>query len=413
MLKSTNCLLAINNYYYRRGGAEVLFLEHNRLFEMMGWQVVPFATRHPNNLPSAWSEYFPDEIELHADYGIANKLIRVPRVIYSVQTRQRMRWLLDNVRPQIAHVHNVYHHLSPSLLPLLRKRGIPAVMTVHDLKLACPAYTMLSGGKPCERCRSGKLYNVAIHRCMKGSLALSSLVMVESYLHRLLALYEKNIDRFIVPSRFLLERLVQWGWARDRFAYIPNFVELERFKPNSSPGRRFVYCGGLVDVKGVATLVQAAIKARQPLTIVGSGPDEGRLRRLSEATRADIIFTGHLPKEAVTAALQEARAVVVPSECHENAPLAVLESYAAGRPVIGSRIAGIPELVREDETGALYPTGDADALADALTRFAQLPDGRIAAMGAAGRAWVERDFNAAIYLERQLELYDSLGVLVR
>ena len=95
MLKSTNCLLAINNYYYRRGGAEVLFLEHNRLFEMMGWQVVPFATRHPNNLPSAWSEYFPDEIELHADYGIANKLIRVPRVIYSVQTRQRMRWLLD------------------------------------------------------------------------------------------------------------------------------------------------------------------------------------------------------------------------------------------------------------------------------------------------------------------------------
>jgi glycosyltransferase involved in cell wall biosynthesis len=111
--------------------------------------------------------------------------------------------------------------------------------------------------------------------------------------------------------------------------------------------------------------------------------------------------------------LQEARAVVVPSECHENAPLALLESYAAGRPVIGSRIAGIPELVREDETGALYPTGDADALADALSRFAQLPDGRIAAMGAAGRAWVERDFNAAIYLERQLELYDSLGVCVR
>ena len=413
MLKSTNYLLAINNYYYRRGGAEVLFLEHNRMFENIGWQVVPFAMRHPNNLPSAWSEYFPDEIEFGASYGLAGKLARAARVIYSTQARQRMRRLLDKVRPQIAHVHNVYHHLSPSFLPLLRERGLPVLMTVHDLKLACPAYTMISGGKPCERCRGGKLYNVAVHRCIKASLALSSLVMVESYLHRLLGLYEKNIDRFIVPSRFLLDKLVQWGWARERFAYIPNFVDVDRFKANSRPGRRFVYCGGLIDIKGVATLVQAAVLARQPLTIVGRGPDEARLRALSEANGGDVIFTGHLTKDALAAVVQEARAVVVPSECHENAPLALLEAYAAGRPVIGSRIAGIPELVREDETGVLYPTGDAEALAAALIRFAQLPDARVSAMGAAGRAWVERDFNAAIYLERQLGLYESLGVRVR
>jgi glycosyltransferase involved in cell wall biosynthesis len=91
----------------------------------------------------------------------------------------------------------------------------------------------------------------------------------------------------------------------------------------------------------------------------------------------------------------------------------LLESYAAGRPVIGSRIAGIPELVREEETGMLYPAGDAGALADTLARFARLPDARVNAMGAAGRAWVEQDFNAAIYLERQLGLYDTLGVRVR
>jgi glycosyltransferase involved in cell wall biosynthesis len=413
MLKSTNCLLAINNYYYRRGGAEVLFLEHNRMFENVGWQVVPFAMRHPNNLPSSWSEYFPDEIEFGENYGFAGKLARAPRVIYSTQARRRMRGLLDKASPLIAHAHNLYHHLSPSVLPLLRERGIPVVMTLHDLKLACPAYTMMSGGKPCERCRGGKLYNVALHRCLKGSLALSSLVMVEAYVHRALGLYQRNVDRFVVPSRFLLEKLVQWGWARERFAYIPNFVEVDRFKPDSPPGRRFVYCGGLIDLKGVATLVRAASLARQPLTIVGRGPDEARLRALSEAHGGDVVFTGHLAKDALARVVQEARAVVVPSECHENAPLALLEAYAAGRPVIGSRIAGIPELVREDETGALYPTGNAEALAEALTRFAQLADVRVAAMGAAGRAWVERDFNAAIYLERQLDLYDSLGVRVR
>jgi glycosyltransferase involved in cell wall biosynthesis len=413
MLKSTNCLLAINNYYYRRGGAEVLFLEHNRLFENIGWQVVPFAMRHTKNLATPWSDYFPDEIELGSDYGLAAKLVRAPRVIYSLQARQKMDALLASVRPQIAHVHNIYHHLSPSVLPLLMERGIPIVMTVHDLKLACPAYSMLRGGKPCERCRGGKLYNVAVNRCIKGSLALSSLIMLEAYVHRALKLYAANVDRFVVPSRFLLDKLVQWGWARERFIHIPNFVDIDRFKPGTETGRRFVYCGRLDEAKGVETLVRAAAVARQPLTLIGSGPLEARLRALGGELGADIRFPGYLTKDAVAAAIAEARAVVVPSECHENAPLALLEAYAAGRPVIGSRIAGIPELIREDETGALYQTASVEALAEALARFARLADARVATMGAAGRAWVERDFNAAIYLQRQFELYDSLGVRVR
>ncbi len=413
MLKSANCMLAINNYYYRRGGAEVMFLEHNRMFENVGWQVVPFAMRHPNNIATPWAEFFPDEIEFGSSYGLGAKLVRASRVIYSMQARQKMKSLLHRIQPQIAHVHNIYHHLSPSILPLLKQHGIRVVMTVHDLKLACPAYTMMLRGKPCERCHGGKLYNVAVNRCIKGSLALSSLVMVESYLHRLLRLYEANIDRFIVPSRYLLDKLVQWGWARERFVYIPNFVDIERFKPGSSVGRRFVYCGRLDELKGVETLVRAAAMVRQPLTLVGSGPHEASLRGLADSLGGDVIFSGYLTKDALAAVIQQARAIVVPSECHENAPLALLEAYAAGRPVIGSRIAGIPELVREEETGVLYPTGDAEALAAALTRFAELPDARVTAMGAAGRAWVEQEFNAALYLERQLDLYGALTARVR
>ena len=413
MLTSTNCLLAINNYYYPRGGAEVLFLEHNRLFENIGWQVVPFAMRHAKNLTTPWSNYFPDEIEFGADYNLAAKLVRAPRVIYSLQARRRMRALLDTVQPRVAHVHNIYHHLSPSVLSLLKERSIPIVMTLHDLKLACPAYTMMRGGEPCESCRGGRLYNVAVHRCIKGSLALSSLVMAEAYVHRALGLYSANVDRFVVPSKFLLEKLVEWGWPRARFVHIPNFVDIDRFKPRAEAGRRFVYCGRLDELKGIETLVRAAALSHQPITLIGRGPLEARLRALSAELGADVAFPGYLTKDALAAAIHEARAIIVPSECHENAPLALLEGYAAGRPVIGSRIAGIPELVREDETGILYPVGDADALAEALSRFAALPDARVSAMGNAGRAWVERDFNAAIYVDRQLALYDALGVRVR
>jgi glycosyltransferase involved in cell wall biosynthesis len=408
MMPSTSCLLSINNYFYPRGGAEVLFLEQNRMFEDIGWQVVPFAMRHSNNLPTPWASYFPDEIEFGRSYGLGAKLLHAQRVIFSLQARRRMRELLEHVRPRIAHAHNIYHHLSPSILPMLRKRGIPVVMTIHDLKLACPAYTMMADNRPCERCRGGKIHNVAVHRCIKGSLALSSLVMLETFVHRLFRLYEANVSRFVVPSRFVLEKLVQWGWPRDRFTYIPNFVDLGRFRPGAEIGDRFVYCGRLDNLKGVGTLVRAAALARQPLTLVGRGPEDVRLRKLSEELGADVRFLGHLTKDALVAVIQSARAIVIPSECNENAPLALLEGYAAGRPVIGSRIAGIPELVRERETGVLYPAGDVEALAAALKEFARLPDARLAEWGRAGRLWVEQDFNAATYRNRLVALYESL-----
>jgi len=408
MTQSPPCLLSINNYFYPRGGAEVLFLEQNRLFEHAGWQVVPFAMRHPQNLPTPWADYFPDEIEFGRSYGLGTKLLHAQRVVFSLQSRRKMHDLLERVRPRIAHAHNIYHHLSPSILPTLRKAGIPVVMTVHDLKLACPAYTMMAANKPCERCRGGRIHNVAVHRCIKGSLGLSSLIMVETFVHRLLRLYDANVSRFVVPSRFVLDKLVAWGWAPDRFAHIPNFVDVERFAADRPIGDRFVYCGRLQNLKGVETLVRAAAVAKRPLTIVGSGPEERRLRTLSAELRADVEFLGHLPKEALAGVVQSARAVVVPSEVNENSPLALLEGYAAGRPVIGARIGGIPELVREEETGVLFPSGDVEALAAALDRLTSLPDMRLSEMGAAGRRWVEQDFTATRYRNRLLDLYASL-----
>jgi glycosyltransferase involved in cell wall biosynthesis len=206
----------------------------------------------------------------------------------------------------------------------------------------------------------------------------------------------------------MLEKLVEWGWARDRFAYVPNFVDVERFRPDGAIGERFVYCGRLQELKGVETLVRAAALAKLPLTIIGSGPEDQHLRGLSESLSADVTFLGRRSKDEVAEIVGSARAVVVPSECNENAPLALLEAYAAGRPVIASRIAGIPELVREGETGMLFPPGNVEALAAALRRLAELPSSRLAGMGAAGRRWIEQDFTASTYRNRLLALYGAL-----
>jgi glycosyltransferase involved in cell wall biosynthesis len=237
---------------------------------------------------------------------------------------------------------------------------------------------------------------------------LSSLVMLEAYVHHYLRLYDANVTRFVVPSRFVLDKLVEWGWKRERFVHIPNFVDLARFKPDAPIGKRFVYCGRLDSGKGVATLIKAAAKARRPVTIIGRGPEEENLRQLAAELKADAQFTGYLTGEALSAAVEQARTIMVTSEANENAPLSVLEAYAAGRPVIGSRLSGIPELIREGETGALFAPADVDALAAVLDHFSTLPDSELAAMGAQGRRWVETDFSAAVYRQRLLELYGSI-----
>jgi glycosyltransferase involved in cell wall biosynthesis len=400
-------LLSVNNYYYVRGGAESIFFAHNRMFEAIGWQVVPFAMQHANNLESEWSEYFVDEIEFGESYSMAGKLTRAAKVIYSFEARRKLGKLLDRARPDVCHVHNIYHHISPSILSLLHDRGVPVVMTLHDLKLACPAYLMLAADGICERCKNGRLYNVLLHRCIKGSTALSGVVFVESLLHRLLGSHER-VNLFVAPSRFQIEKLAEWGFDETRFRHIPNFVEPERYSPNFSPGSTFVYLGRLSREKGLKTLVNAAALSGCSVRIVGAGPQLEELRQLAERLSADVTFVGYLSGTALHDELRAARALVLPSQCYENAPMSVLEAYALGKPVIGARIGGIPEQILEGRTGYTVPSGDPDALAHTLRQVSDLPDAEVADLGREARRWVEQEFSASIYRERMVDLYRGL-----
>src|SRR5262249_22913304 len=149
------------------------------------------------------------------------------------------------------------------------------------------------GGAVCERCRGGRIYNVVGQRCMKGSLALSALVFVEAAVHRLLDLYNANVTRFVVPSRFVIDKLVQWGWLRERFVHIPNFVDCVSHKPATEAGAGFVYFGRLSPEKGLSTFIEAAAIADVPVTILGAGSQEIELRALAERLGTQARFLGH------------------------------------------------------------------------------------------------------------------------
>lgn len=237
---------------------------------------------------------------------------------------------------------------------------------------------------------------------------VSGLVLMETLVHRSFGLYRDTLDRLIAPSRFYRDKLAAWGWDADRIAHIPNCIDTSDYAPAADEGGYFVYAGRLAPEKGLATLLRAAALARQKLVLAGTGPEEPRLRRLAEDFGADVRFVGHLDKPELKRLIGEALALVLPSEWYENAPVSILEAYALGRPVIGARIGGIPELVADGETGLLVESGHAAGLAEAMVALAEQPAARRAAMGATGRDWVQREFSPDRYRERTLNLYEAI-----
>lgn len=405
-------LLNINSYHYRRGGADVVYFEHDALFRAQGWDTAFFAMHHPLNEATPWSAHFVDELQYGHRYGPLDKVRMAGKVIYSFEARARLARLLDEFRPDVAHCHNLYHHISPSVLPLLRERSVPTVLTAHDLKLACPAKSMLNRHGVCERCKGGNLLHAVANLCIKDSLAVSALAALESAVHRLLGTYRCNLDRIVVPSRFYQRKLIEWGWAESQITYVPNFVHLERFAPDYRPGDYVIYFGRLGYEKGLPTLLAAAAAADIPLMIVGGGELDLRVRAAA-ARNPRIVFDGPKSGQALHNAVRGARAAVLASEWYENAPLSVLEAYSLGKPVLGARIGGIPELIEDETSGLLFDSGDVASLGTALQRVMAAPDSKVEQMGRAGRAMVERDFIAERYQRDMMRLYEEIGVPCR
>ena len=403
-------LLSLNSYHYRRGGSDAVYFDHAALMEELGWENGFFSMHHPKNVHTPWSRHFIQELEFGHAYSLPEKLAMASKVIYSFEARRKLRGLLAEFRPDVAHVHCIYHHLSPSVLPLLRENGIPVVLTAHDLKIACPAYKMLNRGGVCERCKTGSVLNVVKHRCVRDSLSASAIVAAESALHGWLQTYRKQLSKVVAPSRFFLEKFVEWGWPREQLVYIANYVDAGRFEPAFAAGDYFLYFGRLAPEKGVATLLRAAKQARVKLRIAGSGPEEASLKALHAELQGDAEFLGHQSGAALHDLIRGARAVVLPSEWYENAPMSVLESCAFGKPVVGARIGGIPEMVVDGETGWTFESRNVAELADLLRRLSAPAVGAIEKAGRAARAHVERNFNRAGYLEATLALYAELGV---
>lgn len=398
-------VLMAHKFYWPKAGAETYVLGLSRLLEEAGHQIVPFAMAHPNNRPTPYAKYFVSQVEFRGRRNWLADVGRAARVVYSVEARRKLTALLAEAPVAIAHVHNIAHQLSPSILDALAARGIPIVHTLHDYKLLCPVYTFRSRGEVCERCKGGRYWHVATRRCNAGSLPLSLTNMVEASVHAFLHSY-RRVHVFHCPSLFVLAKMLEFGVPRERLAFVPHFVDVRRFLPVFGGGRYALFAGRLAEEKGLATLLEAHRRTTGlELVIAGEGPLREALEAgLAPEQRARVRFAGHLTGEAFDEAWAGAACLVLPSEWYEVRPMAIHEAYARGKAVVATRIGSIPEIVEDGVTGRLVPTNDPDALGDAMRELVSDPV-RAERMGRAGRALVEREYGPERHLAMVLDLY--------
>lgn len=363
-------VLLVNKFYYRRGGDCVYLLNLEEMLRSRFHDTAVFAMDYPENDPSEWSAYFASEVSFQG--GAIQKLKAAERTLGMGDINPTFNAILDKFKPDVVHLNNIHSYLSPQLAVIARRRGIRVVWTMHDYKLLCPSYSCLREGKPCELCIGGKKSNVIKHRCMKGSLAASSIAWLEALKwnrDRLSAC----TDTFICPSGFMADKMRQGGFPADKIVTLNNFLapamweKLSERKVNRNRGDYYCYVGRLSEEKGVETLLKAASALPYRLKIAGGGPLADKLKS-EYGSRDNIEFLGHLDRDGVDNLLSGARFSVVPSEWYENNPFSVIESLSAGTPVIGAETGGIPELIDADN-GITYTSGDIAALTTAIGKM--------------------------------------------
>jgi glycosyltransferase involved in cell wall biosynthesis len=367
-------VLLVNKFYRPQGGAETVFFATERLLEEAGHEVVPFAMAHETNAVSEWSRFFVKE-RSYVDGPLVARVRDSFGAVYSLEARRALRSLLREFRPDVAHLHNVYHQLSLSVVDELGRAGIPIVMTLHDYKLVCPSYSLFTHDGVCERCVRGSVWNVVRHRCVKGSLGGSTIAAVETLMTRAFRSYER-IDRFLAPSAFVRDLAIA-GRADGKRIEIARYpVHADARVSVESAGRpRFAYVGRLVPEKGLDVLLTASARLRGKASVVlfGRGPLEPLLRRRIAAEQLPVELRGFVAGAVLRDELRRSTAAVLPSIAYENAPMALLESASVGVPAVASDLGGIPEMVEHGVTGLLFPAGEAEPLADALEHLAARP----------------------------------------
>lgn len=361
------------------------------------------------NETTKWSKYFVNNVSFEK-VNYKNSIKVIGRMIYSIEARRKISELLNVFKPDIAHIHNIYHQISPSILLELKKRNIPIVHTVGDYHLISSHHNNLfHNGRICEVSKVNRFYNTVIHKCVKNSYSASFAEALEQYIHHLFGLYTSTVDYFIVPSNFYAEKLTEYNITRGKIIILPYFVDYNQFKPNYNPGEYILYFGRLYPEKGLQFLLD--VMKRLPnvrLKMVGKGPEGEKLIEIVKKLKLQNIeiVSRFIEDNELKKLIRNSRFIVFPSQSCETFGISLLESYASGKAVVASRIGALPEIVKNGITGLLFEAGSVD---DCVKKIDSLWNNLdlCKKMGKNAREYVEKSFSPEEHYKRLMKIYQK------
>ncbi len=298
---------------------------------------------------------------------------------------RRVGALARDVRPDVAHVHNTWFALSPSIYGALQRAGVPVVQTVHNYRLSCANARLLRDGRPCELCVGTHPWHGVRYACYRESRLQSVVAASTIAVNRGLGTWVRHVDLFLALTPFARDVLIRSGIPDDHVTVKPNFVADPgpRLRP-AAESNVVLFAGRLEREKGAARLLEAWRTSRpdgMELSVLGDGP----LRpELEEAAPPGVSLAGWVGKGEVARQMRSARALVYTSAGYEGQPLVILEALAAGLPVVAPRLGPVPEMV--GDAGLLFDPTDPGGLARALRRLED-PASVEAASAAAGHRY--------------------------
>lgn len=399
-------ILLVNKFHYLKGGSEKYYFELANLLKENGHEIAFFSMKNEKNIDTGEKEYFVDEINLN---NVSK--FDVLKIIYSKNNKEEMIKVLEDFKPDIVHINNFQRQLSESIIEAIIEKNIPIVFTAHDLEAICPNKTMLDNDKNiCELCKNGNYIHCIKKKCIKNSLLKSILGAIETKYYRTKKVYTRKIDKIITPSQFYKKKLIDYGVENTKIVSLTNFLDLDKYKVSNKDEGYALYFGRLSKEKGILDLIEAFLLIRnQNLHIAGIGPEKSKIEELikSKHLEKNIKVLGFLNEENMKREIANCKFVVVPSIWYDNCPYSILETLAIGKPVIGSNIGGIPELVKDGVNGLIFEHGNVLELKEKMSMLFE-NEILLKEYGKNARAIAIKEYSKENYYSKIIEIYKSI-----
>ncbi len=402
-------ILLANKYHYLKGGADTVFFNTKKLLEDKGHKVIPFCVKDEKNLESEYSRYFVDAPEIRT-LNMMEKLKSIRRFIWSDDAARKLEQLIEKEKPDVAHLHNIFNGISLSILPVLKKHNIPVVMTLHDTRLVCPSSYFNLRGKTCLQCYKNGGLSCGWYRCYQDSFVNSWMCAMEMLHKQKLFHYDDFIDKYIfVSNRYLETHAQRNDCFRKKGEVLYNmFPELDKVKGNRRKGDYLLYYGRVTKEKGIITLMEAMKTLPDiKLKIAGTGP---LTQELQSWKLNNVEFLGFKSGQVLFDLVENSSFVVVPSEWEENNPMTVIEAYSYGKPVIGARIGGIPEIIVDGETGYIFDAFDCEQLKKVIRQGISVNEEQYSKMSDEARRFAEKHFSPEKHYKELINIYKQVMI---